>query len=240
MIDVIKAALEAAKVSIQIDRSSLADSSMRADNTMEPEGAAGVAEYDAVLAQLDGALATLQAQPAVAPTEHIKEPYTLAELNALIASNDYSAELLLQHAMLLLNAQPAEVSDAMNEALKALDAVAAWQLPQVPDRRSEDPSATVPYGVAYGSNGERDYMRSLAQTAAKRARAILALRPQSVPMTDEQAKQFLKRSALLDMFLHIGWYSAPRKGFDEHALSLIRAVEAHHGITAPAGGEKQA
>lgn len=67
-----------------------------------------------------------------------------------------------------------------------------------------------------------------------------ALRPQAAPMTDEQAKQFLKRSALLDMFLHIGWYSAPRKGFDEHALSLIRAIEAHHGITAPAGGEKQA
>lgn len=36
------------------------------------------------------------------PSGHIKEPYTLAEIKAKIASNDYSAEMLLQHAMLLL------------------------------------------------------------------------------------------------------------------------------------------
>jgi len=78
------------------------------------------------------------------------------------------------------------------------------------------------------------------ETTLKRVyQAMSALRPQAVPMTDEQAKQFLKRSALLDMFLHIGWYSAPRKGFDEHALSLIRAVEAHHGITAQGGEGEQ-
>ena len=39
---------------------------------------------------------------APAPSAHIKEPYTLAEIKAKIASNDYSAEMLLQHAMLLL------------------------------------------------------------------------------------------------------------------------------------------
>ena len=38
-----------------------------------------------------------------APSEHIKEPYTLAEIKAKIASNDYGAELLLQHAMALLD-----------------------------------------------------------------------------------------------------------------------------------------
>lgn len=37
----------------------------------------------------------------------IQRPYTLAEIKAKIASNDYSAELLLQHAMLLLEAQAA-------------------------------------------------------------------------------------------------------------------------------------
>ena len=37
------------------------------------------------------------------PSGHIKEPYTLAEVKAKIASNDYSAEMLLQHAMLLLD-----------------------------------------------------------------------------------------------------------------------------------------
>lgn len=37
------------------------------------------------------------------PSAHIKEPYTIAEIKAKIASNDYSAEMLLQHAMLLLD-----------------------------------------------------------------------------------------------------------------------------------------
>lgn len=37
------------------------------------------------------------------PSAHIKEPYTLAEIKAKIDSNDYSAEMLLQHAMLLLD-----------------------------------------------------------------------------------------------------------------------------------------
>lgn len=52
----------------------------------------------------------------------------------------------------------------------------------------------------------------------------------AVPLTDEQAKALLKNSDLLDMFLHIGWYSAPRKNFDAHGLTLIRAIEAAHGI----------
>ena len=36
------------------------------------------------------------------PEDHIKNPYTLAEIKTKIASNDYNAEMLLQHAMLLL------------------------------------------------------------------------------------------------------------------------------------------
>lgn len=43
------------------------------------------------------------AASAPAPSGHIKEPYTVAEIKAKIASNDYSAELLLQHAMLHLD-----------------------------------------------------------------------------------------------------------------------------------------
>jgi len=46
---------------------------------------------------------------AAASAEHIKEPYTLAEIKAKIESGDYSAELMLQHAMLLLEASPAAV-----------------------------------------------------------------------------------------------------------------------------------
>lgn len=50
-------ALRAARACIQQDRASLADTGMRHDNTMEPDAAAGVAEYDAVLQQIDAALA---------------------------------------------------------------------------------------------------------------------------------------------------------------------------------------
>ena len=52
------------------------------------------------------------------------------------------------------------------------------------------------------------------------------------PMTEDEAKNLLKTSDLLDMFENIGWYSAPRKSFSEHALSLIRAIEQHHKIGA--------
>lgn len=40
---------------------------------------------------------------------HIAEPYTLTEIKAKIESGDYSAEMLLQHAMLLLEASPTTV-----------------------------------------------------------------------------------------------------------------------------------
>lgn len=56
------------------------------------------------------------AQSPAAPYAHIKQPYTLAEIKAKIASHDYGAELLLQHAMLLLErpyggAAPVEMAD---------------------------------------------------------------------------------------------------------------------------------
>ena len=44
-------------------------------------------------------------------------------------------------------------------------------------------------------------------------------------LTDEQAKRLLNQSDLLDMFLHMGWYSAPRKNFNENTLALIRTTE---------------
>lgn len=48
------------------------------------------------------------APPGAAPVApaNITQPYTLAEIEAKIASHDYNAELLLQHAMLLLRAAP--------------------------------------------------------------------------------------------------------------------------------------
>ena len=69
---------------------------------------AGFTAADMATASAQGfrdGVASLSAS-APAPSEHIKEPYTLAEVKAKIASNDYSAEMLLQHAMLLLDSAP--------------------------------------------------------------------------------------------------------------------------------------
>jgi hypothetical protein len=62
-------------------------------------------------------------------------------------------------------------------------------------------------------------------------RVLYTAPPVREPLSDERAKALLKNSDLLDMFLHIGWYSAPRKNFDANGLTLIRAIEAAHGIT---------
>lgn len=63
-------ALRAARACIQQDRTSLADTGMRHDNTMDPDAAARVAEYDAVLQQIDAALAGM--------THHITDEQIVA------------------------------------------------------------------------------------------------------------------------------------------------------------------
>lgn len=51
--------------------------------------------------------------PQHAESVALRAPYTLAEIEAKIASHDYNAELMLQHAMLLLRAESAEQSEAV-------------------------------------------------------------------------------------------------------------------------------
>jgi hypothetical protein len=52
----------------------------------------------------------------------------------------------------------------------------------------------------------------------------------AVPLTDEQKRDLIKKSALWDMHIHIGWYSAPAKSFVEKTIQLIADIEAAHGI----------
>ena len=59
------------------------------------------------------------------------------------------------------------------------------------------------------------------------ARAILALRPKRVPMTDEQINEM----ALQEEFLLVC------DGAEE-LTEIVRAVEAHHGTTTKAKGEQ--
>ena len=76
----------------------------------------------------DGAASLAASAPA--PSEHIKEPYTLAEVKAKIASNDYSAEMLLQHAMALL--------DSASLAASAGSEPVAWRYRSVSNGNWED------------------------------------------------------------------------------------------------------
>jgi hypothetical protein len=55
--------------------------------------------------------------------------------------------------------------------------------------------------------------------------------PAPVALTDEQKRELIKNSALWDMHIHIGWYSAPAKSFVEKTIQLIADIEAAHGIT---------
>jgi hypothetical protein len=63
------------------------------------------------------------------------------------------------------------------------------------------------------------------------ARPQPAAQPAPVPLTDEQKRDLIKKSALWDMHIHIGWYSAPAKSFVEKTIQLIADIEAAHGIT---------
>ena len=63
----------------------------------------GFTAADTATAEARGFRDGVASVAASAPSAHIKEPYTLTEIKAKIASNDYSAELLLQHAMALLD-----------------------------------------------------------------------------------------------------------------------------------------
>ena len=113
----------------------------------------------------------------------------------------YTADQMRAYALATLQAQPAEVSD--EEILKA----------------SRHPrTGMYPWGI--GST-EAEFMRAV--------RAILALRPQAVPMTEEQIVAALKACDREDPSKE-GWIWRTR-------IKWARAIEAHHGITAQGAQE---
>ena len=59
------------------------------------------------------------------PEDHIKNPYTLAEIKTKIASNDYNAEMLLQHAMLLLEKPAAVAGPSLYQVMAVAKAIHA-------------------------------------------------------------------------------------------------------------------
>ena len=84
----------------------------------------------------------------------------------------------------------------------------------------------------------REWRRSHETLLESAASAIRSLRPQAVPMTDEQFTQLLRKLKRSREVFQAGRDSyetacAPMNSDDEAWFAYL----AHHGITAPAGGE---
>jgi len=176
MSHIIKAALEAAKATIQIDRTSLADTSMRPDNTMDPDGAQGVAEYDAVLGQIDAGLVALpdtkQLRGALELADQLEQRFgntvptkqaaamlrwfALSDPSASAPAvmTDEQATLLNQaHDLLLAHADnqrsrgnDSEAKGAECSADAVLKLAAAWASAPVPAAEQAEPVAYFSYG----------------------------------------------------------------------------------------------
>ena len=147
------------------------------------------------------------------PEQLLKQADRQENLSCNAAVAHESAQLMRKAAQALatLQAQPAEVSDAdIAHAVRSL--------------YTNDEAAKM---------GLPDDIKT--------ARAVLALRPQAVPMTDEQFTQLLRKLKRSREVFQAGRDSyetacAPMNSDDEAWSAYL----AHHGITAPAGGEKQA
>lgn len=122
----------------------------------------------------------------------IAQPYTLAEIRERIASHDYSAELLLQHAMLLLDKSAQPVSEPSDAEINKLACAAGFS-----------PGMVVTDNGAFG----------------RFARAVLALRPASVPpLTEERIAAAVAT-----------WFDYPEVEQDDHQARM-RRVLASFGI----------
>ena len=98
--------------------------------------------------------------------KHSKHRPLMDALEVAIARNECSPHDMYQNMMGTCDQDEKEIAElkAENERLKeALTKINQWQLPEAELRSGEKCS----YGVAYGSNGERDYMRSIAYKALK-------------------------------------------------------------------------
>jgi hypothetical protein len=114
---------------IALDREQMADLATAVGELSQAMGSPCVfGKYPATLlsATVRQAAFRLRSSAAAAvPPSHIKQPYTVAEIRERIASGDYSAELMLQHAMLHLSAAavPDEREAALDRVVQAGEAL---------------------------------------------------------------------------------------------------------------------
>lgn len=106
-------------------------------------------------------------------TEEKREEYR-ADAERALAHGKVSIICVRPTDLLALLAEPLTPAEAgaiqavaeVEQLRRALTVVAEWKpetFPRVPDR--DDPTKTYSYSFAYGSNGERDFMRDVAQKA---------------------------------------------------------------------------
>lgn len=159
--------------------------------------------------------------------DHITQPYTLAELRDKIATHEYSAELLLQHAMLLLDRQsPAEAqrySPDGNGGME-IDSLGAWV------RYKPQPKHT----AMFDAEGFRAWVRSnlpddtiignsawwAAHLSAWAARFVKTQAPESQDEDDEPVP-----TRGTDAIVH-AWNALPNElRLSQHLVRLFEAVK---------------
>ena len=152
------------------------------------------------------------------PSGHIKEPYALAEIKAKIASNDYSAEMLLQHAMLLLDS--ASLAAEQQAAPKAAPP-AFWHV------------MSKEHGEAFLHTAEG------AEHSRQKGHTVTALYTAPTPPTQAQA------GAVPLTVSQIREWWASENGLEDcemckitDFLRVVRAVEEKHGIKGGLHGAK--
>lgn len=130
--------------------------------------------------------------------------------------------------------------DGWTTESRTLEAINCGSILRIADAlESKAEPVAIPADVAQAAKSMRDndyrgplaWARKVIDFVAEHdAAPVQPEKAERKPLSDEQAKTLLRHSDLLDMFLHIGWYSAPRKHFDINGLALIREIERAHGI----------
>ena len=101
-----------------------------------------------------------------------------------------------------------------------------------PQRTEQEPFAIVhiKLGCLVGSHRDQDKPFPDGQYGLWPVATPPAQPAQRKPLTDEQKRELIKKSELWDMYVHMGWYSAPAKSFVEKTIQLIADIEAAHDI----------
>lgn len=90
-----------------------------------------------------------------------------SELAAFLRAADASTKMMTGNGTVY--SQSADLIEAQEKTIEelreALAKVVEWKMPETGEFWDDEKTRPMSYGAAYGSNGERDYIRSLASQA---------------------------------------------------------------------------